>query len=383
MPKSKVFISHSSQDKPFALTLVDVLKGADFAPWIDSEQILAGENLLREIGTGLAAMDVLVALISQSSLTSGWVEEELSFGMLRAIADRELLLLPFRIDSTVISELPWYLQTRLAPQVTTEIEGARTIANEIGRAVQRRARTSTGARKRAEQSGDLLSRPEVAAARKIEPGDLSSARRLAIQFTSQADRTGRNASFETLIAAVLASPSEPSDNAPVIGMCATVEACIELSPQLATRELLWSLGTHGDFSVRSSAAAICLDLAQFSPGHVATDLLFRLAVPDEDWYVDAPATAALLSLAHHQPSVLEFFYLQLTDSDSYTREHGAEALARIAKEEPEILDADVLRASLEQVEHRGDRKTASAIRQAIDALKRVKRTANPFYRYSL
>src|SRR5262249_17262634 len=100
--KSKIFISHSSKDKSFSWRVKDVLRQADLSPWIDAEQILAGENLLREVGNGLQTMDVLVAIVSQSSVKSGWVEEELSFAMQR-VMDREVLLLPYRIDDTAVS----------------------------------------------------------------------------------------------------------------------------------------------------------------------------------------------------------------------------------------------------------------------------------------
>jgi hypothetical protein len=383
MRKLKVFVSHSSKDKPFASILVDVLKRREYAPWIDSEQIVVGENLLREVGNGLSTMDVLLAIVSQSSLSSGWVEEELSYAMLRVIADREVLLLPFRIDSTAITELPWYLQARLAPQVSADETGARAVAAEANRAVQRRDRASSAAAGHVRQDRVLLGVPEIAMAKEIEPGDWSSATLLAVKIILQTDRNGRNPTFEALVSAVLAGPAEPEDNGPVIGMCATIEKCVELLPRLAARELLWNLGTHEDFSVRTSAASICLDLSQFAPSHVPVDLLFRLASPDEDWYVDAPATAALLSLARHQRAVIGFFYLQLHDTDPYARAHGAEAIARVAKMEPEILNADDLELALGELERVGHSDTASAVRRVLGTVKKVHKTNRSAFRYGL
>ncbi len=83
----------------------------------------------------------------------------------------------------------------------------------------------------------------------------------------------------------------------------TIEACAEFSPFLVSRSVLWEMAQNPDFSVRSSAASICMDLAQFAPDRVPVDLLTRLSVYSEDWYVESPANAALKAMAWHMPAV--------------------------------------------------------------------------------
>lgn len=53
MKPSRVFVSHSSVDKEFADLVVARLRKADMGPWIDSENILVGDDILDSLGNGL------------------------------------------------------------------------------------------------------------------------------------------------------------------------------------------------------------------------------------------------------------------------------------------------------------------------------------------
>ena len=97
------------------------------------------------------------------------------------------------------------------------------------------------------------------------------------------------------------------------------------------------------------------DWAQFAPNLVPVDILFRLGVHDEDWYVQAPATAALKSLALGQPTVLQFFYQRLRHPDPDARSHAAHALGEIARREPEVLDGEVIERAVGHLAEMGDR----------------------------
>src|SRR5258708_1053248 len=112
-PTARVFISHSSTDKRFALLISQVLREREFSPWIDSEQIKTGETIIERIGTGLRTMDVLTMIASKASISSRWVAEELSFALQRSIKDKQVILLPFIIeDDLALDELPWFLRAR-------------------------------------------------------------------------------------------------------------------------------------------------------------------------------------------------------------------------------------------------------------------------------
>ncbi len=79
LPKSTVFISHSSTDKPFAKKLMNELsqdKSLKF--WIDENEILVGDDIQKSITKNLQQSDYLLVIISDNSIKSNWVNFEVS-----------------------------------------------------------------------------------------------------------------------------------------------------------------------------------------------------------------------------------------------------------------------------------------------------------------
>src|ERR1700693_4194863 len=75
-------------------------------------------------------------------------------------------------------------------------------------------------------------------------------------------------------------------------------------PQFALNVYEQSLGGLDSRRRHSSAAFICMNLAQYAPELVPLDILERLSVHDEDWYVQAPANAALKAMIRSIPATL-------------------------------------------------------------------------------
>ena len=138
MEPGRIFISHSSKDKEFANLVVAQLRSPDMAPWIDSEQIIAGDDIFEQLGQGLQLMDTLVFLISAASLRSEWVDLEVKYAVTREITERRVLVQPFIIDDSPISALPWFLSHRNVARVIADANGAIYIANAVQQALQRR-----------------------------------------------------------------------------------------------------------------------------------------------------------------------------------------------------------------------------------------------------
>jgi hypothetical protein len=78
------------------------------------------------------------------------------------------------------------------------------------------------------------------------------------------------------------------------------------------RALLARMASNSKFTIRSSAASICMDFAQFVPDKVPLDIVFQLSKYDEDWYVMAPAMAVLKTLVRSIPHVSAFFIMDFT-----------------------------------------------------------------------
>jgi len=375
MEPSRIFISHSSQEKAFARSLVASLRSSDLVPWIDREQIITGDDIFDQLEHGLRSMDVLIFLISQSSLESEWVKLEVKYAATREINEKRALILPFIIDGTPIDAVPWFLRHRNAPRVLQDDGGVESISASLKTAFERRAKRKT---KEVPHSERFERSPHID--KIVQPvglGNWRAAGRAAIEILKTTDESGRNHLFEVLTE-YLNHPLNDEECWPIL---MTLESCIQLAPWLASHELLYRMAKHSDFTVRSSAASVCMDLAQFAPDRVPFDILLRLSMHNEDWYVQAPATAALKSMARSQPAVLEVFLMRLRSADQQARAHAASALADIAEHEPEILKAEYLMSELAQLEKLADKESTDYVAKALSKVRDAKETIG--YKYGI
>lgn len=201
---------------------------------------------------------------------------------------------------------------------------------------------------------------------------------LALRIIAMTDSaTGRNESFEALFA--YQECSEDDDR--FWGASHTLESCVKLAPWLITRSQLSRMAKHENFSVRSSAASICMDLARSAPTLVPLDILLRLSVYDEDWYVEAPANAALKGMMRLFPSISTVFYSRLHSSIPEERTHAASQINSVAKQEPELLDAEQLTKEISRLKRIGDEDARDCLIEALEGVR--KSTREPHYPYGL
>lgn len=354
----RAFISHSSFDKDFATKLAATLRDEAVSPWIDKEQILAGDDVLEGIGEGLQKMDLLIFLVSNKALQSPWVNRELKFAARREIEEKQVLVLPFIIDGTPSQSLPWFLQHSLAIRVTPDDAGVATILSSIKERVERRTKSGT----RSSASGVRPTQyPEVdRIIERVGLGQWKRASEAALDIIRQTDATGRNQLWEKL----LEYQNLPDDDSLLWSALHTIEMCADLAPPLMSRPELHRMATHPNFSVRSSAASICMNWAQFAPALVPVDMLLPLSAYDEDWYVHAPANAALKSMVRAMPSILQTFYSRLRSVNAEEREHAAACLFDIANKEPDLLDKEELTRASEKLQRIDDVSALEYVRKA-------------------
>jgi TIR domain-containing protein len=366
---SRVFISHSSVDKPFARRVVEALNTPDAQAWIDEKEIYVGEDILDRLGEGLEKMDAFVILISKYALESGWVNKEVKFAAIREIAERKALILPFIIDDTRITDLPWFLREKHCLHITADRDGAARAVEEILKALKRRSGAADKAH--ADLGRDARIDKLISG---IGPGDWARAQQAAIEIIKNTDRFGRNELFERLQAYTNFAERDEQH-----GVLHTIESVAQLAPWLINRELIFDLANSADFALRSSAASMCFDLAHLAPDRVPTDVVIKLAHYNEDWYVTTPATGTLKILARFRPAILQIFYAWLTSRDADEREHAAAAIEDIAEAEPEILDVNALTACLEFTKRVGDSVSEKIISRAIEKA----RAADGVYPYKI
>ena len=107
----KVFISHSSQDKPWVRRLVDDLERHGVSVWLDERRMRIGDSIVGEINRALRAADRLIIVLSRHSVASAWVDNELEYALM---AEKKrsggMRILPIRLDDC---EIPPLLRGRL------------------------------------------------------------------------------------------------------------------------------------------------------------------------------------------------------------------------------------------------------------------------------
>ena len=315
----RVFVCHSSTDKKFAKTVIAKLKCPETSPWIDHEQIYAGDDILDKIGEGLSSMDILLFLISREALKSGWVDLEIKHATWKEINERRIIIRPFRLSDIPIDELPWFLQHRSAPVVSNDDDGASVVIHNILNNLEQRY-----GRILAEPSEKKIFQRDSRVEELIKDvgvGDWDRAQMAALRMLAYTNEHGSNEIFLGMLS-YIDCPNEDSK----WGALQTIESFSDLAPWLYDVKLLTDLSKHKDFSVRSMVAMTCYNFASWAPHLVPTNILFRLAHPNEDYYVYNPAIGALKTLARYRVSILRMLFMRLKSKDSETREFMANAI---------------------------------------------------------
>lgn len=104
----KAFISHSSKQKPFALELVERL-GRDYCR-IDCFDLQPAYKTIDEIYRAIDTSTVFVLLVSQDSLNSDWVQEEIRYAKSKLSSTDLDRFWPYLIDPSIsLSDCPEWM----------------------------------------------------------------------------------------------------------------------------------------------------------------------------------------------------------------------------------------------------------------------------------
>ena len=119
-----------------------------------------------------------------------------------------------------------------------------------------------------------------------------------------------------------------------------------------------------------------MEIARVAPGRVPVDILLNLSRYNEDWYVQAPANAALKTIAHVVPGVLRIFLDRLRSVDGSEREHAASQLFSISREEPEILDKEKLEDALRDLAKRRDNAAFKIMTRTMNNVRKIDQSSS-------
>lgn len=150
--------------------------------------------------------------------------------------------------------------------------------------------------------------------------------------------------------------------------CSLLEAADRLDPTLIKIDLVETMATSGDFTLRSSAAVLLWQWAKASPGRVPLPLLGRLALPTaEDWYVHAAARAGAKQLMLRRADARIVFDMMAASKDPVDRQYAVSDLLKVAKQEPRAVPAELA----ESLANDTDESVASTAAELADAIAHV------------
>ncbi len=127
-----IFISYSSHDKAVAEKIAEWLKSEGLEVWYDKWEILVGHDIVDKVYTGIRDSRFLLVLLSEKSVKSKWVQQEINAAKLTEIESGYTVVLPAIIDEKAKPLIPEALKTKRYANLAANFESA---MSEIVRAV--------------------------------------------------------------------------------------------------------------------------------------------------------------------------------------------------------------------------------------------------------
>jgi hypothetical protein len=192
-------------------------------------------------------------------------------------------------------------------------------------------------------------------------GDHDEANRRGYKMTLKWPRDRQCLFVIALIGFILDVPEEDDRLHPAVSL---LEALARLDHGLVAMDAIEQLANAESFSKRSSAAFLLWDLVLAAPGEVPIGLLGKLAQPDEDWYVYAPAMAASKELLLVRPAARSIFEGLVSSAAPENRQAAVLALRDVASVDP----ADIPRDLILRLKQDSDQTVAAEGEKASDEL---------------
>jgi hypothetical protein len=115
--KPRVFLSHSKADIGFIEKVGNDLRGCQIEPWLDSQEIRAGQPWLDAIfESGIPTCDCVLVYLTESSIESNMVKKEIDAGIIRKLRDSQIAFLPYVSRAELRDKLRTDLQTLQVPE---------------------------------------------------------------------------------------------------------------------------------------------------------------------------------------------------------------------------------------------------------------------------
>lgn len=106
----RVFLSHSSRDKPFVRFIGGELRECGYDPWLDERELTAGQCLSTTLKDAVQHSQQMLVFLSRQSVNSEWVKKEMEYAMTRSTDNRNGPFVPCLIGSIGDDELPDFVR---------------------------------------------------------------------------------------------------------------------------------------------------------------------------------------------------------------------------------------------------------------------------------
>jgi hypothetical protein len=141
---------------------------------------------------------------------------------------------------------------------------------------------------------------------------------------------------------------EAQDRAAQLTAASLLEAVARLDASLISVEMIEMLAAGAEYPARACAANLLRDRAVVAPLDVPLGILGRLASPSgEDWYVFAPAMAAVKELVLSRRDAYVIFESLSASAEAQDRHAVAQALLDVAAVSPAAVSATLAGRLLE------------------------------------
>jgi hypothetical protein len=121
------FISYSSEDEDFAKRLYKDLLDRGVQCWFAPHDLPIGAKTWDAIDKAIELKDKLLLILSENSLASDWVEDEVSKAYAEERARSQVVLFPIRIDDAVMkTDEAWAVKLRDQRHIGIFVSGKRT-----------------------------------------------------------------------------------------------------------------------------------------------------------------------------------------------------------------------------------------------------------------
>lgn len=104
--RKKVFLSSSSHDKEITKIVYDFLNKNNFNVFDFNNEVKVGDILVQTISKAIQDASIMIVLITENSIKSSWVQNELQVGILKQISDKSIRVIPIIIGEV---QIPAYL----------------------------------------------------------------------------------------------------------------------------------------------------------------------------------------------------------------------------------------------------------------------------------